>query len=353
MKNIIFLCDYKGNFGYKSTANPYRSGFDKELLARLFERFGYHIEFLQFSDVVIFDEDWKDKLVCYTSSEEIGGNYKQYIEDIVYGLEIMGAHVIPSYRFLKAHNNKVFMEILRSSLLHEPTDLLTSQTFGTLEELSKAIDESKITFPCVIKKATGSQSTAVERANNPKNLMKIAKRFSRTPHCMHEIRDLLLSIRLPGYRKESAYQQKFIVQTFIPGLSNDWKVLIYGDQYFVLNRSVRHSDFRASGSHVDYKSGSESGISVVTLEYLEKIYNQLDVPFLSIDVGFDGLTNYIFEFQAINFGTTIHNISKDFFTKANNQWVLSINNLGIEDAYVLGLLKHLQKHSDWTSDSYV
>ena len=104
--------DYKNQFGSKYTATPYRSGMDKDKLNNYFSNYGYDVEFMQLS-AVNFPNDWKDKYVLYTSQEDKDYLYKSYIEDIVYGLELAGARVIPSYKFLKANNNKVFMEILR------------------------------------------------------------------------------------------------------------------------------------------------------------------------------------------------------------------------------------------------
>ena len=39
-----------------------------------------------------------------------------------------------------------------------------------------------------------------------------------------------------------------IIQTFIPGLQGDYKVLFFGDKYYMMYRKNREHDFRASGS---------------------------------------------------------------------------------------------------------
>lgn len=41
---IIALCDYKGIFGSKYFAKPYRSGMDKDILAKEFSKYGYKIK---------------------------------------------------------------------------------------------------------------------------------------------------------------------------------------------------------------------------------------------------------------------------------------------------------------------
>ena len=111
MKKIYLLTDYKGHFGSKHDAIPYRSGTDKNLLQKYFSEYGFKTVFLGFSEVDFRKMDFKNKYVLYTSSEDVGCHYKSYIEDIVYGLHLQGAQLIPGYKWLQAHNNKVFMEI--------------------------------------------------------------------------------------------------------------------------------------------------------------------------------------------------------------------------------------------------
>ena len=146
-------------------------------------------------------------------------------------------------------------------------------------------------------------SCNVGLANSAAGAMRLAKRFSRTPHYRYEWRDYLRAKRWPGYRRESCYQGRFIAQPFISGLDGDWKVLVYGDQYYVLKRHVRPGDFRASGSGMDYRAGLDSGIPDEVLSFVEKVYHLLDIPHLSADVAFDGKRPYLIEFQAVYFGT--------------------------------------------------
>ena len=54
-------------------------------------------------------------------------------------------------------------------------------------------------------------------------------------------------LRHKNYVRESWNRGKIVVQEFIPGLKNDYKVLIFGSKYYVLYRRVREGDFRASG----------------------------------------------------------------------------------------------------------
>jgi hypothetical protein len=115
MAKLILLTDYHGFFVSKNTAVPYRIGMDKSLLKQRFETFGLEIDFVRFSDIDFRDPEILSNTYVYTSSEDPGYRYKSYIEDIVLGLEIVGAMVLPPYKFLRANNNKVFMEILRDN----------------------------------------------------------------------------------------------------------------------------------------------------------------------------------------------------------------------------------------------
>ena len=150
MKQIIVLTDYQEHFGSKYNAVPYNSGMDKKLLIECFAKYNIELVFMNFSKVHNYKMDfWKNKLVVYTSSEDYGYFYKSFIEDIICYLELVEACVIPSYKYLRANNNKVFMELLRHSFLEERLQNISSKVFGCLEELETAIGELK--YPLVYK----------------------------------------------------------------------------------------------------------------------------------------------------------------------------------------------------------
>ena len=113
MRKIILLTDYQGRFSSKMPTVPYMSGMDKDLLKNEFIKRGCTVEYLNYPDLDFRNGDYKKAFVLYTSSEDDDLFYKSYIEDIIFGLELQGAYTIPSFKYLKAHHNKVFMEILR------------------------------------------------------------------------------------------------------------------------------------------------------------------------------------------------------------------------------------------------
>ena len=346
MTPLYLLTDYKNRFGLKWEASPYRSGYDHASLPECFAKHGYSVEYVPLSEVFSRSNPWKGKLVLYTSCEEIGDNYKSYIEDIVYGLEEAGAHLLPRAAFLRAHNNKTFMETLRGQLLGEELTGLQTRPFGAIEEFEAAIEAGEIAMPCVLKSAAGAMSRGVTLAHTNEEAIKEAKRLSRTPHIRYEIRDYLRSLKIPGYRRESRYQGKFVVQPLIPDLTADWKVLVYGDQYYVLKRHIRPGDFRASGSHLNYLPGRRSEIPDIALGLVEKIYNKLNVPHLSVDVAFDGKRPYLFEFQAIHFGTSTQVLCEEYHTRQEDEWVVQQKTFGQEEVFAWSIAHYLSRHPE-------
>lgn len=346
---IYLLTDYKSRFGSKWKDKPYRSGFDKIMLADAFSRYDLRVEYVPFSNAFAESRQWKKQLVLYTSIEEIGNTYKGYIEDIVYGLKEAGAYVLPRAAFLRANNNKVFMETMRDNLLGAELAGLKSFCFGTLEELQVALQKNSISFPCVIKSSYGAMSTGVACAKSAEELCNEARIISRTPHYIHEFKEYVRSKKksIQGYIPESRYQGKFIVQPMIEGLDGDWKVLVYGDQYYVLKRHVRPGDFRASGSHVNYLAGKDSGIPEAALDMVEEIYNKLNVPHLSVDVVYDGKRPYLIEFQAVYFGTaTQAEFCEDYFTKQDGKWKVLKKTMNQEEVYAWSVTHYIQHHPE-------
>jgi glutathione synthase/RimK-type ligase-like ATP-grasp enzyme len=202
----------------------------------------------------------------------------------------------------------------------------------------------------VIKEATGGMSRGVFLVKTPSQLKKQAKKISRTPHLKAEIKEKIREKIHKGYRKESKYQNKFIVQPFVEGLTNDWKVIIHGNHYYVLNRGIKGNDFRASGSGHDYRSGTKAGFPIHMLDDIEKIYTTFNVPHLSLDFAYDGQKGYILEYQAVYFGLATLDFSNEYFIKKENQWVAEQKTFDQEEEYVWGVVHYLKQHPELISE---
>ncbi len=317
-KEIFALTDYKGNFGSKHEDTPYRSGMDKSKLIHYFKEANTNLIFIPFSEIDFSKNNYKDSYYIYTSSEDPNYYYKNYIEDVVYALQLAGAYVIPDSNFLRANNNKVFMEYLRRIVLPEEFCKLKTYPLGTKEEILNYIDQ--ISFPIVIKASQGASGTNVNLAVDKKDLIKKVKKVSKTFNLKDYMWELARAYLHKGYIKNSTYRKKYIVQEFIPNLQKDWKVLIFGKRYFVLTRYNRKNDFRASGSKTNYKAGSQAENTYKILNFAQQIFKHLKIPHVSLDIAFDGDKYYLIEMQGIYFGTSVINISDVYYENVNDQW---------------------------------
>ncbi len=335
---ITALTDYKDYFGSKYKEKPYRGGFDKSLLKDEFAKLGLSLYFLKVSEVD-FSKDYDGEVFIYTSSEDNNLEYKNYLSDVLYGLELKGAVLIPSFRFMMAHDNKSFMEILRKTYSDRPNgDLIAnidSRSYGCIEEL-----RNHLSYPVVIKPSKGSLSRGVSLASSRKELFKKVKSISGTKKLFLDSKDYLRSLKHEGYIRESRYRKKFVLQSFISGLEFDWKILVFGDKYYVLRRKNRQNDFRASGSGLlEFTDVLPEGI----LEYAKRVFQLFDVPMISLDVAYDGKKFYLLEFQAIYFGTYTLEYSKYYFTNKDNKWIKVVAASALETEYALSVRNYLLK----------
>jgi hypothetical protein len=331
MDKIFCLIDYKGKFETKVPSEPYGSGFDKKLLKKYFEQFGFKIIYLRFSDID-FKNDYRNQIFIYTSSEDFGLYYKSYIEDIIFGLDQANAVLLPDSKFLRAHHNKVYMEILRDLFLNNSG--IKSNYFGTLNELLAS--EEKITYPLIVKPFAGSSSKGVGLVFNREELISHVKKISRCFDFYGIYKDVGLKLKkkLLGdyYRRDSIFKKKFVTQNYVENLSNDWKILIYGNKYYTLFRENRAKDFRASGSGI-FKTSDMVEIPEGMLNYARSIYGKLKVPQISLDLAYDGEEFYLIEFQALSFGTLTQTISNSYFENTDNAWKRIERKLDIEFVY--------------------
>lgn len=115
-------------------------------------------------------------------------------------------------------------------------------------------------------------------------------------------------------------REKMIIQNFIPNLQNDFKVLVFGEKYYILQRNVRKNDFRASGSGKLEFPAQIGKKEFEVLQFASNAYMQIDTPLLSIDIAHDGTKCHMIEFQCLNFGPYTLQYSSCYYKKENNEW---------------------------------
>jgi hypothetical protein len=342
-KRVLALTDYKGHFGSKSNSKYYRSGMDLTLLKSYFEKYGYELEFLNFKDIDFKKNDWGNKHIVYTSQEDSNYEYKKYIEDVISGLSLIGANVIPSIELLKSNNNKVFMEFVRDIFDINGNGKIVSKGYGTFEDFVIDLNDMNITEG-VLKKSYGATSSGVYLFRSKEEALKIAKRISKSTVDLNYYKDIVRPSLHKGYVKESKHRRKFIYQNFIPGLQNDWKILVFGEKFFIEYRGVRKNDFRASGSQ-KFKFDDEiyekipKGIFTVA----ESVKNKLKAPHFSIDIGYINNQFFIFEFQALYFSSYAQNHSKTYFVKEGQDFVRKEGSFELEELYAQSTIMHIEK----------
>jgi len=324
-KIIYILLDYAGRF--YSTWEEKEKGFNLNKFVDYLGQKGYKISCIKFCDIDFDSMQFKDSIVLYSSSEV--GYYKEYIEDILLGIYYQGGRLIPNYYLFRAHHNKSFQEVYRKLLFFGN---LNGKSFGTLNEFIERIQDIK--FPIVLKTSGQSGSLGVFLAKNYKDAIKKAKKISDIFDCATKrwyfrTKDMM-AVKLKKRAKTRIYKnnsKKFVIQEYIPNLNDDWKVLIFGKKYYILNRKVRKGDFRASGSgnfsYIDPPEG--------LLDFSETIFEKLNSPYASLDILFDGNNYYLAEFQALYFGlyTILH--ADFYYEKSNGIWRKRNKTLSVEE----------------------
>lgn len=312
MHSIIILIDDRGFF-YSSTKE--RGGsLDVDVLKSELELFGYRVEIKNFYQIS-FCESYKNKIILYQSTEDPDLKYKDYIEDILLGLQNRAAILVPDFHKFRAHHNKVYMEILRDCYDLDPYQDIFSKKYGTIEEFAKDIKNQ--TFPLVLKPGFGSRSKGICKVHTEQEAIKRAKRISRTFTLTNIKRSLLSLFDGLGYKRISNYRNKFIVQNYITGLAGDYKVLIYGDRYYVLKRENRNNDFRASGSG---KFLFPDNPPKELLDFSKELFEKCNVPFASFDIAVKDNNIYLIEFQFVSFGQYALEKSSFYFKPIDNKW---------------------------------
>jgi hypothetical protein len=78
-------------------------------------------------------------------------------------------------------------------------------------------------------------------------------------------------------------------------------------------------------------------------EYAEAVFKTLDVPNVSLDIGFDGNNFYLFEFQAVYFGSFTVEKAPFYFKKDGNKWI-SVNSTSVlEDIYADSIVYYIRQ----------
>ena len=326
MKNILLLVDSRGYLASSLVSKEKKV--DVDLIRQLFEKKNYIVE-IKCIHSLKFPTKYRGWYVLYPSSEDIGLFYKDFIEDIILRLALDGAVLLPKFECFRAHHNKVFMELYRTHMKGEEFQTIHSQICYSHNDLKREIPE-ELAYPAVVKIAAGAGSIGVALANNEEELNRKIDKMGKISYkgvifpTKRKLREKLglIKRRLMGIQvlPRVEMREKTVIQTFIPNLQCDYKVLVFGEKYYILRRKVREHDFRASGSGKLEFPESMTEKEYQVLDLAKKAYEELDNPLLSIDIAHDGERCHMIEFQCLNFGPYTLQYSSCYYKYIAGNW---------------------------------
>jgi glutathione synthase/RimK-type ligase-like ATP-grasp enzyme len=335
-KRIYLLVDYRRYFYSSATSKQFTMDITK--IRDYFSDFGYELKVKKFWEIDFRKDSYKGQYILYQSSEDPWLQYKSYIEDILLGLQEQGAILIPKFLYFRSHHNKVFMEILRNLNDNSRIKNITSRGYGTYEEYIEDLD--RYAGDLVVKPSGEAASKGVRLFRSDRQKKKYIKKLSASSTYMTDtFKNLVGPYIKKNYNKRSTHTNKFIIQNYVPGLQNDFKVLVYGSKYYVLRRENRENDFRASGSGLF--EWINQPIQKL-LDYAESVSNSFDAPFISMDIANQGDEFYLFEFQFVMFGQLTLERSSLYFTRDKN-WIAVDEKPILEREFARSIVEFIKK----------
>ena len=209
--------------------------------------------------------------------------------------------------------------------------------------------EHLIKYPIILKLLDGAGSRNVFKVNNIKEIEKIIKKKifideNKICNMKKYLKKYLFRFKYnKEFYEDYMNTKRFILQEYIPNLKEDWKVLIFGDKYFVLNRKIRKNDFRASGSgKLTYENPP-----IEVLNYAKQCFDNLDSPMLSLDICINEKKEcFLIEFQGVHFGPyTIIN-SEYYYTLKGEKWEKVVGKSDFSKEYSISLIRYIKKKGE-------
>lgn len=336
---LLILTDYRGFFWY-STRRPDAS-MNIETLTTMISSRGIEPVVQPFSSIDFRRTSYGGDFVLYQSTHDRDLRYHGFIEDILLGLQLQGATLIPRFECFRAHHNKVFMEILRDLSTLATIKSPASRVFGTFEEFEAGLDGT-VALPCVLKSSAGTHGEGVALATSPRRARSLARRLSASRHLVDGLKDRAKRLLRDWHVPHSGHRNKFVIQEFIAGLAGDFKIVVYGRKYYVLERLNRSGDFRASGSgRFHFPENPPHSILSVS----EDVLASFDVPFLSLDIGLRWGEPVVLEFQFVSFGNyTIEN-APFHFERHGRDWTRVDGRSDLEEEFANSVVDYILMRS--------
>lgn len=275
----------------------------------------------------------REDIVVYTSSEE--DNIRLYLKDVMYFIK-QKCTILPNYNILLSHENKGFQELYRSEL-----------GFGNLKgHYFFDIDDSVLPMPKVLKTISGAGSNGVYLVKDESDILDIKKKYfdvstkRKLIKLQRRLRLRRQAFAIYNYRYKGF--NRFVEQKFVPNLKNDYKILVFGDRYYCVERKIRKNDFRASGSGLlKFVKPPEA-----VLDFAKDIFEKLENPYASLDIAYSDKGCHLIEYQGTDFGPVALLNSSYRYLSSTNGWKKEKHNQDLEENYAYALNKFISEKYD-------
>lgn len=326
-------------------------GLDVAQLKSYFTQNQFNSEIIPFEN--IFDSlDQIDRNAVIFYSSIYNETYLQYIKDTIIAIRLIRPDitVLPNFEQLNSLDNKGFQELYKK---HLQIDRVYGKYYGDVEDFKN--DPKKLSYPLVLKKNKGALSSGVSLIHKKQEMelfFQNEKKLSLKQRLAFKLNkrnsfkkdaNLLPNQNLLEKNFSAFFGKKFsfVTQQFVPALGCDYKVLIFGDKYYCLERKTRNNDFRASGS------GNFSFVEppLEILNYARELNQKFQVPFISLDLGIDAdKVCYLFEYQGTGFGPMTLTQSTYYYKFDGISWTKNQEVPDLEREYTNAIV-HFLKHT--------
>lgn len=330
-------------------------GLDPQKMKAFFHELNFPSDIIPFEQLIASLDSIEEQSVIFYSST-YNASYLQYIKDVVITLKTLRPDLIllPDFNQLNALENKGYQELYKKAL---GIKQIEGKYYGDITDYLN--DDQKFAYPFVLKKNEGALSSGVFLMKKEEDMQKFIEREQKETlkrKIAYSVNkrnsfkgdkglDPNPALLEDNFKNFFSKRSPFVVQKFVPGLTYDFKVLVFGDKFYALQRQTRENDFRASGS------GKFSFVEAPkeVLDYAQTIAKKFNVPFISLDIGIDKDFNcYLFEFQGTAFGPLTLTKSPYYYQYDGKSWNKIEAKSNLEKEYVNAIiyfLKHKNENS--------
>lgn len=342
-QELLLICSEPGFWGQER--KPWVS-IDLRLFLAELQKQGLNPKLTDIQSVALEAAQIRDRCIFYAFSQR--AHLRRYIKDV---LTFLARHntLIPSLELLLSHENKGYAQLYAQRLgLSKPQGWYLTD----IEQLKQL----KLSYPIVLKSISGTNAKAVWLCNSEAEIRSRLKHLAKGPGSLAKL-DYLRRKHLRGGRTYPGYPRfeprqdaqdwltymtpgaNFLLQEYIPDLDCDYRVIAAGKRFYLMQRLVNKGDFRASGTKkFVFDIQPPEGL----LDFALDVYRRFDAPYLSMDIGHREGQSYLFEFQALHFGTAAIVRSQGYWVHEGGAWQFHREDSVLEPVLALGLAEYLE-----------